>query len=98
LLDWEDALLDRKTVEMIEAQMTESINGLRTATQKRFDKLMKRSKDADTKMKRAKYFNQAIAILKQSEHVIEELETKMAAIKNPWHAKAPAKKSKRKRT
>jgi uncharacterized protein YceH (UPF0502 family) len=87
--------LDQKTIALAEKKVTEAVHLLRKEAQKRFDKYMKLADKTDNAKKKARHFTHAIRVMKMSQQLIEELETKMASIKNPWRADEEVKKSKK---
>ncbi len=79
-------VLDLKLLDALERKLIKSINGLRAATEKRFNRYLKQAEKARDPKLRKRYFNTALNLVKRSEQLIDRMETEMAALKHPWRA------------
>ncbi len=87
--------LDKKTIQLVEKRATESIQKLRAVAEKEFAKLLKQAEKATDPVRRRTYFDRAVNIARRTEQVVSEMETQVAAIKNPWHATAGRRKKRK---
>jgi hypothetical protein len=75
--------LDEKTIRFAEKQILASIDRLRSDTKQRLHKLIAVSEKIRDAEPKARYLNRVLRTVRQTEHVIEVLQRRLARLKYP---------------